>query len=94
MAVHQLDINNAFFHGHLDEEALRQLNHEFTQKLSEFGFRQSAHDNCLFIKLTSDGFLALLVYVDDIFIMGPAEDLIKRSKLTWMLYSQSRTLGT
>ncbi|KAL0457729.1 UNVERIFIED_CONTAM: Retrovirus-related Pol polyprotein from transposon RE1 [Sesamum latifolium] len=102
--IYQLDINNAFLHGHLEEEvymhppegytvdagmvcrlkkslyglkqASRRWNHEFTSKLADYGFIQSAHDNCLFLKHAESGYLALLVYVDDILLTGPSEDSI------------------
>ncbi|KAK4388281.1 Retrovirus-related Pol polyprotein from transposon TNT 1-94 [Sesamum angolense] len=53
---------------------------EFTSKLAEFGFTQLVHDHCLFIKTAPDGFLALLVYVDEILVMGPSESLIMEVK--------------
>ncbi|KAL0416927.1 UNVERIFIED_CONTAM: Retrovirus-related Pol polyprotein from transposon RE2 [Sesamum latifolium] len=97
-ALQQLDINNAFLHGFLDEDlymsppegyqvapglvcklerslyglkhASRQWNVELTVKLQEYGFRQSTHDHCLFTLSTASGLMALLVYVDDILIVG------------------------
>ncbi|KAL0365006.1 UNVERIFIED_CONTAM: Retrovirus-related Pol polyprotein from transposon RE1 [Sesamum angustifolium] len=102
--MYQLDINNAFLHGHLEEKVYMQLskgytvdvgmvgklrkslywlkqasqqwNYEFTSKLAAYGFVQSTHDNCLFLKHAKTGCLALLVYVDEILLTGPSQDSI------------------
>ncbi|KAK4383963.1 Retrovirus-related Pol polyprotein from transposon RE2 [Sesamum angolense] len=60
--VHQLDINNAFLHGFLDEEVYMT---------PPDGYSAPPGQVC---------FVALLVYVDDILVMAPTEDLISEIK--------------
>ena len=50
------------------KQASFQWNLEFCSKLTPFGFTQSAHDHCLFLKKSPESFLVLLVYVDDVLI--------------------------
>lgn len=48
----------------------------FSNKLIEFGFSQSKHDHCLFIMSNEHHFIALLVYVDYIFVIGSNQSKI------------------
>ncbi|KAL0288524.1 UNVERIFIED_CONTAM: Retrovirus-related Pol polyprotein from transposon RE1 [Sesamum angustifolium] len=54
-------------------QASRQWNQELTSKLLAYGFSQSQHEHCLFIKQSAAGILILLVYVDDVLLTGPSE---------------------
>ncbi|KAL0431330.1 UNVERIFIED_CONTAM: Retrovirus-related Pol polyprotein from transposon RE2 [Sesamum radiatum] len=62
------------------KQASRQWNLELTTRLLEFGFSQSPHDTCLFLKHSGNDFLALLVYVDDSLLTGTSEDNLRAVK--------------
>ncbi|GJT12896.1 ribonuclease H-like domain-containing protein [Tanacetum coccineum] len=100
--LYQLDVNNDFLYGDLNEEfymelppeyydknenkvsklikslyglkqAIRQWNEKFTTTLIENGFVQSKNDYSLYVKSKNGLLIAILVYVDDIVIIGNNE---------------------
>ncbi|KAK6149314.1 hypothetical protein DH2020_016839 [Rehmannia glutinosa] len=62
------------------KQASRQWNTELCSKLLAFGLTQSPHDHCLFYKHTTDSFLGLLIYVDDVLVTGSHSSDIKALK--------------
>lgn len=110
--IHQVDVNNAFLHGDLNEDvymkipqgfgkpkdnivcklkkslyglkqASRNSYQKFTNSLLGIGFKQTSADHSLFIFKTKDLFIAALIYVNDVIIVG--NDLSKIQEMKYFL---------
>ncbi|GJZ83974.1 putative RNA-directed DNA polymerase [Tanacetum coccineum] len=66
----QPDIQNAFLHGNLKEQAPRAWFERLSKALFNLGFKGSKTDPSLFIYSRGDTLLYILVYVDDIIVTG------------------------
>lgn len=63
------------------KQAPIQWNEKITSSLLEFGFIQSKNEYSLYVKNSDNFCVLLLVYVDDIVIIGNNEKVIKSVKL-------------
>lgn len=68
------------------KQASRQWNTKLTKFLTNIGFIQSKHDYSLFTKRTTNSYITLLVYVDDILLGGT--NIAEIEKVTLLLKQQ------
>ena len=63
------------------KQALRKWYKKFESVMCEQGYKKTTSDHCVFIKkLSDDNFIILLLYVDDMLIVGKDISMIDRLK--------------
>jgi Reverse transcriptase (RNA-dependent DNA polymerase) len=58
----------------------RDWNNQFNEKLTNFGFQHLRSDPCVYIKHENDGFIIIMVWVDDLLLFASLDKIMKETK--------------
>nr|GEU50155.1 hypothetical protein [Tanacetum cinerariifolium] len=71
------------------KQALRQLNKRFDDEIKKFGFTQNRDEPCVYLKASGSNITFLILYVDDILIMGNNNPMLQDVK-SWKMFCYER----
>lgn len=61
--------------------------------LFKLAFKQSQHNHLLFIRKNTEGMVIILMYVDDVLVIGDSLKLIKETKISLQKVFKIKDLG-
>ena len=77
------------------KQALRQWYKKFDSFMVKHGYDRTTSDHCVFVKKFSDGeFIILLLYVDDMLIVGHDTSKIDKLKIEMSKSFEMKNLGS
>ena len=75
------------------KQASRSWNHRFDQVIKEYGFKRSVEEPCLYIKSSGSKIAFLILYVDDILLIGNDIPMLSSVKVWLQNHFQMKDLG-
>ncbi|KAK6148066.1 hypothetical protein DH2020_018978 [Rehmannia glutinosa] len=76
------------------KQASRQWYHKFHQVIISYGFEVNVVDDCVYHKFSGSKYIFLVLYVDDLLIMGSSHDTIMETKRMLKRNFDMKDMGT